>query len=50
MTQGSAETGRTFMEMAIDMNVFKLLTLESGLVVVWMVMSEGHIVVAAGSS
>ena len=47
MAGGSLETGGTFVEMIIDMDVTEFPVLEAGLMVAGVVMSKGHIVVTA---
>ena len=46
MARRGLETGGAFVEMAVDVDMAKFPALETGLVVVGMVMSEGYVMVA----
>ena len=48
MAKGSLETDGAFVEMTIDVDVAEFPALEAGLIVAGVVMSKGHIMVAAG--
>ena len=48
MARGSLETGRAFVEVAIDVDMTKFPALEAGLVIMKVVVSGGCVMVAAG--
>ena len=49
MTRGGMETGWALIEVAVDLDIFKLLTLETSLIVTQVITSKGCIMVAACS-
>ena len=47
MARRSLETGGTFVKMAVDLDVTEFLALKAGLMIAGMVMSKGHVMIAA---